>query len=56
MATEEKIGLTENHLADPEVFSNPDALKKANAEYASLKKELIAFNELWEEKMMQLES
>jgi ATP-binding cassette subfamily F protein 3 len=56
MATEEKIGLTENHLADPEVFSNPEALKKANAEYASLKKELIAFNELWEEKMMELES
>lgn len=54
--TEGKISLTENQLADPEVFSNPEALKKANAEYANLKKELIAFNELWEEKMIELES
>lgn len=55
-STEGKISSTENQLADPEVFSNPEALKKANAEYASLKKELIAYNELWEEKMIELES
>ncbi|MCP9762744.1 ABC-F family ATP-binding cassette domain-containing protein [Lacihabitans soyangensis] len=56
MATEEKISLTENQLADPEVFSNPEALKKANAEYANLKKELVTLNETWEEKMMELEA
>jgi ATP-binding cassette subfamily F protein 3 len=56
MATEEKISLTENQLADPEVFSNPDALKKANAEYSNLKKELTVLNDTWEEKMMELEA
>jgi ATP-binding cassette subfamily F protein 3 len=54
--TEEKIKKTEEQLSDSEVFTNPETLKKANAEYASLKKELIAFNELWEEKMTELES
>jgi ATP-binding cassette subfamily F protein 3 len=56
IATEEKIRLTENQLADPEVFSNPDALKKANAEYSNLKKELTVLNDTWEEKMMELEA
>lgn len=56
MATEEKISLTENQLADPEVFSNPEALKRANAEYSNLKKELTALNDTWEEKMMELEA
>ena len=56
MATEEKISLTENQLADPEVFSNPEALKKADAEYANLKKELVTLNETWKEKMMELEA
>lgn len=55
-ATEEKIKKTEEQLSDSEVFTNPEKLKKANAEYATLKKELIAFNGLWEEKMMELES
>ncbi|MCP9754519.1 ABC transporter ATP-binding protein [Lacihabitans sp. CCS-44] len=55
-ATEEKISLTENQLADPEVFSNPEALKKANAEYANLKKELSSLNDTWEEKMIELEA
>ena len=53
---EEKIKSTESQLADPDVFSNSNALKKANAEYASLKKELSALNESWEEKMMELEA
>jgi ATP-binding cassette subfamily F protein 3 len=56
MGIEEKISLTENQLANPEVFSNPDALKKANAEYSNLKKELTALNDTWEEKMMELEA
>lgn len=54
--TEEKISLTEIQLADPEVFSNPEALKKANAEYANLKKELSSLNDTWEGKMIELEA
>lgn len=53
--TEGKIKDSENQLADSEVFSNPEALKKANAEYSNLKKELSIYNEKWEEKMMELE-
>ena len=53
--TEGKIKDSEIQLADPKVFSNPEALKKANAEYSNLKKELSVYNEKWEEKMMELE-
>lgn len=56
MLTEENIKLVELQLADQEVFSNPESLKKTNAEYANLKKELSALNETWEEKMMELEA
>ena len=56
MLTEENIKLVEIQLADQEVFSNPESLKKTNAEYANLKKELSALNETWEEKMMELEA
>lgn len=56
MLMEENIKLAEIQLADQEVFSNPESLKKTNAEYANLKKELSALNETWEEKMMELEA
>ncbi|HLO43012.1 MAG TPA: ABC-F family ATP-binding cassette domain-containing protein [Leadbetterella sp.] len=56
MLIEENIKLVEIQLADQEVFSNPESLKKTNAEYANLKKELSALNETWEEKMMKLEA
>lgn len=54
--TEEKIKTVELQLADSEVYTNAESLKKANAEYSGLKKELATYNEVWEEKMMALEA
>ncbi|MCG8386520.1 MAG: ABC-F family ATP-binding cassette domain-containing protein [Cytophagales bacterium] len=46
----------EDHMADPMIYGNPDALLRANEEYQALKQELRNLNTRWEELFNHLEN
>jgi ATP-binding cassette, subfamily F, member 3 len=45
----------EEKLADPTIYGDADKLQKTSAEYESTKRDLSKMNQLWEDKMMELE-
>lgn len=53
---EKNKALIEEKLSDPTIFGDAEALQKTNLEYEKVKSELEKLNELWESKMMELET
>jgi ATP-binding cassette subfamily F protein 3 len=53
---ESELNSAEEELAKPEVFSNPDELQSKNEAYQKVKSNLDKKNDLWEAKMVEIES
>ncbi len=53
---ETQLKTIENELAEEKVYSNQDLLDKTNKNYVSIKEQLNQKNQMWEQKVLELEN